>query len=77
MTLKALPVKIPAEMYERLSALATKTHRTKTFYVREALMNYLEDLEDVSLALKALEEPGRNYTMLEVAREIGLNEDEV
>ncbi|MCD6040099.1 MAG: anti-toxin [Gammaproteobacteria bacterium] len=76
MVLKALPVKIPEEIYNRLSTLANKTHRTKTFYVREALLSYLEDLEDTYLALQALEEPGRNYSMVEVAREMGLTKDE-
>lgn len=76
MALKALPVKIPEEIYNRLSILASKTHRTKTFYVREALLSYLEDLEDTYLALQRLEEPGRNYSMVEVAKEIGLTKKE-
>ena len=77
MALKALPVKIPEEMYNRLSALAHKTHRTKTFYVREAIMSYLEDLEDTYLAIQRLEQPSKTYSMTEVARELGLTNDEV
>jgi predicted DNA-binding protein len=45
MSLKALPVKIPEEIYDRLASLAQKMHRTKTFYASEALINYLEDLD--------------------------------
>jgi RHH-type transcriptional regulator, rel operon repressor / antitoxin RelB len=30
--------------------------RTKTFYVREAILEHLDDLEDIYLAEKALEE---------------------
>jgi RHH-type rel operon transcriptional repressor/antitoxin RelB len=76
LSLKALPVKVPEEIYNRLANLAKKTHRTKTFYVREALVNYLEDLEDTYLALHRLEEPGKNFSMAEVAKEIGLTKDE-
>lgn len=76
MALKALPIKIPEEMYNRISALATKTHRTKTFYVREAINYYLEDMEDTYLALQRLENPGKVYSMTEVAKELGLTEDE-
>lgn len=31
-------------------------YRTKSFYVKQALLEYLDDLEDVSLAEKALED---------------------
>lgn len=76
MSLKALPVKIPEEMYDRLASLAHKTHRTKTFYVREALMNYLEDLEDTYIALERLKEPSQNISMEEVVRDMNLTSEE-
>jgi len=75
--LKALPVKIPEEIYNKLTALANKTHRTKTFYVREALINYLEDLEDTHYALHALKEPGKNYSIAEVVKDMNLTEEEL
>jgi RHH-type rel operon transcriptional repressor/antitoxin RelB len=76
MSLKALPVKIPEEIYDRLAALASKTHRTKTFYVREALMSYLEDLEDTYLAIERLKKPGKIYSMTEVAKELHFTAEE-
>ncbi len=76
MTLKALPVKVPEEIYNRLTKLANKTHRTKTFYVREALLNYLEDLEDTYLAVERLEHPSKIYSMAEVVKELGFNKNE-
>ena len=42
--------RLPADVESRLDALAKKTGRTKTFYVREALGEYLADLEDYYLA---------------------------
>lgn len=76
MTLKALPIKVPIEIYNRLEILAHKTHRTKTFYVREAINNYLEDLEDTYLALQRLESPAKIYSMIEVVKELGFTEEE-
>ncbi len=40
----------------RLNFLAKETGRTKTFYVREAIENHLDDMEDIYLANKAYEE---------------------
>ena len=38
-----------------LEKLARRTGRTKTFYVREAILEHLEDIEDLYLAEGALE----------------------
>jgi RHH-type rel operon transcriptional repressor/antitoxin RelB len=35
--------------------LARRTGRTKTFYVREAILEHLEDIEDLYLAEAALD----------------------
>ena len=45
-----LAVRLPIEIERRLDALAKATGRTKTFYVREAILEHLEDLEDLYLA---------------------------
>jgi len=42
-------------MEKRLEKLARRTGRTKSFYVREAILQHLEDLEDLYLAERALE----------------------
>ena len=41
-------------MESRLDALAKATGRTKTFYAREAILEHLEDLEDLYLAEQRL-----------------------
>lgn len=48
----ALSVRLPEEVEARLEALAQKTGRTKTFYIREAIIEHLDDLEDYYLALE-------------------------
>jgi RHH-type rel operon transcriptional repressor/antitoxin RelB len=45
-----LAIRLPAEIEDRLAALAEATGRTKSFYVREAIIEHLADLEDVYLA---------------------------
>jgi len=60
-----IAVRLPDEMEQRLDYLAKETGRKKSFYVKEALMNYLEDLEDIYLAEKSLEDlrAGRSHTI--------------
>lgn len=45
-----LAVRIDPETEKRLTALAERTGRTKTFYAREAILAHLDDLEDFYLA---------------------------
>ncbi len=60
-----LAIRLPAEIEDRLEALAKATGRTKTFYVREAILEHIDDLEDVYLAEKRLEDirAGRTKTI--------------
>ena len=51
-----LAIRLPAEIERRLEALAEATGRTKTFYAREAILEYLDDLEDAALAGKRMED---------------------
>jgi RHH-type rel operon transcriptional repressor/antitoxin RelB len=50
-----LAIRLPEDIEERLEKLAKRTGRTKTFYAREAILEHLEDLEDIYLAEKRLE----------------------
>lgn len=49
-----LAIRLPADVETRLGALAKATGRTKTFYAREAILEYLDDLEDWYLAEQRL-----------------------
>lgn len=51
-----LTLRLPPEIEERLEVLARRTGRTKSFYAREAILEHLEDLEDLFLAEEALTE---------------------
>ncbi len=49
-----LAIRLPNDIETRLSDLAFKTGRTKTFYAREAILTHLEDLEDYYLAAQVV-----------------------
>ena len=49
-----LAIKLTKEIESRLAALASRTGRSKTFYAREAILTYLEDLEDYYLAAQVV-----------------------
>ncbi|MGD0520997.1 MAG: DUF6290 family protein [Terracidiphilus sp.] len=49
-----LAIRLPEEVEKRLDALAKETGRTKTFYAREAILEHLDDLEDIYLAEQRL-----------------------
>lgn len=50
-----LAIRLPQSVEKRLEKLARRTGRTKTYYAREAILEHLEDLEDLYLAEGALE----------------------
>ena len=50
-----LAIRLPQSIEKRLEKLARRTGRTKTYYVREAILEHLEDLEDLYLAERTLE----------------------
>ena len=50
-----LAIRLPETIEKRLDHLAKRTGRTKTYYVREAILEHLADLEDLYLAEGTLE----------------------
>jgi RHH-type transcriptional regulator, rel operon repressor / antitoxin RelB len=60
-----LAIRLPEDIEKRLDALAKATGRTKTYYAREAILEYLDDLEDVYLAEQRLADlrAGRSSTV--------------
>jgi RHH-type transcriptional regulator, rel operon repressor / antitoxin RelB len=68
-----LAVRLPDEIEKRLDALAKKTGRTKTYYVREAIMEHIEELEDIYLSLERLENPTKRWSLEDLENEIDLD----
>ncbi len=73
-----LAVRIPEDLDNRLNALAHRTGRSKSSFVREALMHQLDDIEDYYLGMETLERirkgEERVYALAEVRRELGLDD---
>jgi len=71
-----ISIRLPDEINQRLDFLARQTGRTKAFYIREALTEKIDDLEDYYLAADVLERirkgEERTYTLEEVERDLGL-----
>lgn len=71
-----LAIRLPAEVETRLDNLAKATGRTKTFYAREAILEHLDDLEDLYLAEKRLiairSGRSKTHTIEDVERSLGL-----
>ena len=67
-----LAVRLPEEIEARLTALAERTGRSKSFYVREAVREHLADLEDYYRAMQRLEERLPTVPLEEVERRLGL-----
>jgi len=50
-----LAIRLPQSIERRLEKLARRTGRTKSYYVREAILQHLEEIEDLYLAERALD----------------------
>lgn len=73
-----LALRLPPDIEKRLASLAKKTGRTKTYYAREAILRHLEDMEDIYIAEKRLEDVrtgrSRTRTLDEASKDLGLDD---
>ncbi|MFC5919369.1 TraY domain-containing protein [Neisseria weixii] len=73
-----LAIRLPQEIENRLSVLAEKTGRTKTYYAREAILEYLDDLEDFYLAEQRYTDiqagKSKTVSLNDVMRDYGLED---
>ena len=71
-----IAVRLDDEIAARLDRLAVATHRTKTFYVREAILEHMDDLEAAYSADRVLEQirtgKMKTYTSKEARKMLGL-----
>ena len=75
--MRTITCRVEDEIDERLERLASETHRTKSFYVREALLKSLDDMENVYLADQVIERirsgKDETSTLAEVGTRLGLD----
>jgi RHH-type rel operon transcriptional repressor/antitoxin RelB len=72
----ATSIRLDPDVEQRLDRLATRTGRTKAYYLRELVTNGLEDLEDFYLAAATMERVRKGdeqvFSLEEVERDLGL-----
>lgn len=68
-----LAIRLPEEIEARLTELAKKTGRTKTFYAKEAILEHLADMEDKYLAIDRLENPARSWSLDDMEQGLDLD----
>jgi len=67
-----LSIRLDQETERRLDALAKATGRTKSYYVREAILSHLDAMEDRYIAIQRLEQRGRRIPLDELERDLDL-----
>lgn len=54
-------VRLPDELAERLGKISSLTRRSKSSFLVEALERYLDDIEDLEIALDRIRDPGSQW----------------
>ncbi len=68
-----LTVRLDPEQEQELEQLAADTGRTKSYYVKKAISEFLEDRGDYLTALAALEQDdGSRHSLADLRRELGI-----
>ena len=71
-------VRLPKDAEERLNHLSKVTGRPKSFYIKQAILEYLDDLEDAYLRDKVLKRikrgKERTYSLEEVVEDLELED---
>lgn len=66
----AVTVRLKPEDEKRLDDLAKLTGRTKSYYIREAIEEKLEEMEDIYIAEQRIEQPGgKRWSLNELMRD--------
>jgi RHH-type transcriptional regulator, rel operon repressor / antitoxin RelB len=67
-----LAIRLPEDIENRLTNLASETGRTKTTLAREAIQEYIDDLEDFYLAEARSRKNRKSIPLEDVERTLGL-----
>lgn len=67
-----LSVRLAPPMEKKLTTFAKKSGKTKAACVREAILEYFENIEDIFTATHRLKHPSKKYSFEELKRELGI-----
>jgi RHH-type rel operon transcriptional repressor/antitoxin RelB len=68
-----LAIRLEKELEERIAELAAARGGNKSTVVREAVLRYLEDQEDIALARRVKKSGTRGKSIAEVRKALGLD----
>jgi len=69
-----LAVRLPDKLEQRLAELAKQTHRPKSYYVKQAIEDFLDEHEEHFLALSRLEKKNPRITLEEMERRLDMED---
>jgi Predicted DNA-binding protein with an HTH domain len=72
-----LALRLPTEIEKRLKILAHDTGRTKSYYAKLAIVEFLENQEDYFIAMERLQNQLPSMSMKEVIKKLGLSENDL
>jgi len=74
-----MTVRFPPKIEEKLTQLAKETHRTKSYYIKRAVEEFLEDQEDYLLAVASYEDylksGEKSVSLEELEQKLGLHDN--
>lgn len=68
----SLSIRLDSKTEKKLENLAKKTGRTKSWYIRQAVEDYLDEWEDYHIAMSRLEQEKGEIDLAEVRKKLGL-----
>ena len=68
-----LAIRLDKELEEEIDLLAKTRGSNRSAVVREAIIQYLEDNEDIQLAKESLSQMRRTKTLKQLRKELGLD----
>jgi RHH-type rel operon transcriptional repressor/antitoxin RelB len=68
-----LAIRLEKELEQELDFLAKVKGSNRSVVVREAIIRYLEDNEDIELARQALADPGKTKSLYDLRKDLGLD----
>ena len=68
-----LAIRLEKELEQELDLLVKSKGSNRSAVVREAIVRYLEDNEDLELARQALSETGGSKSLKDLRRDLGLD----
>jgi RHH-type transcriptional regulator, rel operon repressor / antitoxin RelB len=66
-------IRLKKELLSKIDSIANYSHRSRAWIIKQALGYYLEERDDLDLALNKLQDPNSSYVDWETAKNELLN----